>query len=209
VKPEIQRGDFGMPIGAAPDSSSAANRSPLESTAALLDRVRVGDDDARERLFARFLPILTRWAHRRLPVSARDTADTHDLVQVTLLRAFNNLERFDARGEGAFLAYLRQILLNLVRDEIRRAVRTAPRTELPAELAGSGPSVVEEVVGRDLLQRYEAALAALPPEMQEAVILRIELGYSHQAVADALRKPSADAARVMVARALVKIAQAM
>lgn len=198
-----------MAIGATADGPSAANRSPLESTAALLEQIRAGDGDARERLFARFLPVLTRWAHRRLPVSARDTADTHDLVQVTLLRAFNNLERFEARGEGAFLAYLRQILLNIVRDEIRRAARTRPVEALPDDLAGGGPSVVEEVVGRDLLLRYEGALASLPPEMQEAVILRIELGYSHQAVADALRKPSADAARVMVARALVRIAQAM
>lgn len=198
-----------MPTGATHEDSRAASPSPLESTAALLDRVRVGDDAARERLFARFLPLLTRWAHRRLPVSARDTADTNDLVQVTLLRAFRNLERFESRGEGAFLAYLRQILLNVVRDEIRRAARTKPPMELPNDLAAPGPSVIEEVVGRDTLQRYEAALGSLPPELQEAIILRIELGYSHQAVADALQKPSADAARVMVARALVRLAQAM
>src|SRR6185295_9700858 len=93
---------------------------PLDSTAALLERLRAGDDAARERLFQRVLPVLTRWAHRRLPAHARDLAETDDLVQVALSRALGRIAEFDARGEGAFLAYLRQILMNLVRDEVRR-----------------------------------------------------------------------------------------
>jgi DNA-directed RNA polymerase specialized sigma24 family protein len=54
--------------------------------------------------------------------SARDLRDTDDLVQDTLLRAFKRLETFENRGEGAFLAYLRQSLLNAIRDDLRRAV---------------------------------------------------------------------------------------
>ncbi len=194
----------------AGDAAPGAERAPaLESTASLLAKAREGDAAARERLFARVLPPLRRWAHRRLPPQARDLAETDDLVQVTLLRAFNHLEGFEPRGQGAFLAYLRQILLNAVRDEIRRAARRPERQELDEGLADPGPSALETALGRERLAQYEAALAALPAEQQEAVIMRIELGFTHQEIADALGKPSANAARMVVARALVVLAEAM
>ena len=43
----------------------------LETTHQLVDRIREGDHAARERLIRRYLPLLTRWAHGRLPGSAR------------------------------------------------------------------------------------------------------------------------------------------
>jgi hypothetical protein len=46
-----------------------------------------GTAAARERLFARYLPVLKRWAHHRLPRAARALRDTDDLVQDTLLNA--------------------------------------------------------------------------------------------------------------------------
>src|SRR5262245_12569360 len=94
---------------------------PHENTAVLLEGVRRGDAAARERLFARYLPVLRRWAHQRLPQDARGLRDTDDLVQDTLLSALRRVNDFEHRGEGAFLAYLRQILMNSVRDGVRRA----------------------------------------------------------------------------------------
>jgi RNA polymerase sigma factor (sigma-70 family) len=182
---------------------------PLERTLDLLERVRDGDTRARERLFARFLPVLTAWAHERLPRGARDLAETDDLVQVTLARALRRVDTFEYRGEGAFLAYLRQILLNAARDEVRRAVQRRPHQMLDDEHPDPAPSPLERVVGRDTLERYEAALATLEPAQREAVILKVEMGYSNPELAEALGRPSVDAARVFVARALVALAEAM
>src|SRR5215471_13150202 len=98
--------------------SSGQESSPLESTSLLLEKVRSGDSVARERLFARVLPALTRWAHQRLPSGMRDLSETEDLVQLSVMRALGRLESFQAEREGAFLAYLRQILKNLVKDEM-------------------------------------------------------------------------------------------
>jgi DNA-directed RNA polymerase specialized sigma24 family protein len=42
---------------------------------------------------------------------------------------------------------------------------------------------------------------------REAVIARVELGLSHAEMAETLKKPSVDAARMSVARALAKLAQ--
>jgi RNA polymerase sigma-70 factor (ECF subfamily) len=169
--------------------------------------VRAGDAAARERLFARVLPALRHWAHRRLPIEARDIHDTEDLVQVAALRAFNNLEGFESRGQGAFLAYLRQILMNAIRDEIRRATRRPVRDEADSELPDPRPSLLEATVGRETLARYERGLASLSASQQEAVIMRIELDCSYQEIATALGMVSAEAARKVVGRALVSIAE--
>jgi RNA polymerase sigma-70 factor (ECF subfamily) len=182
---------------------------PLETTAALLDRARAGDDAARDRLFQRVLPPLRRWAHQRLPSAARDLQETDDMVQLTILRACRNLDAFEDRGPGALLGYLRQILLNAIRDEMRRVAVRPSHGELAAAHADAGPSPLEQIMGRDALERYEEALLALAPETREAVILRLELGLSFQEVAEVLRKPSANAARMSVARALIDLAELM
>ena len=94
-----------------------------ESTSTLLMRIRSGDDAARERLFNTYLPVISRWAHGRLPQYARDMSETADMVQASLMKALEHVDHFEAIREGAFLAYLRQILLNQIRMEIRRVSR--------------------------------------------------------------------------------------
>ena len=181
----------------------------LENTTVLLSRARVGDAQARDVLFARFLPVLKRWAHRRLPMHARDLSDTDDLVQVTLVRALKRLEEFEPRREGAFLAYLRTILMNAVRDELRRSLRRGVSVQDDESAWGTSPSELESMVSREKLERYERGLATLAPDQREAVLLRLEFGYSHAQIAEALGRPSADAARMVVARALVSLAEAI
>ncbi len=180
-----------------------------ESTAELLGQIRSGSPNARDALVARYLPALSRWAHGRLPRSARDLSDTDDLVQVALVRALARLDEFEPRHHGAFLAYLRRIVLNAVRDELRRAGRRPGQVELDEDLTVAGPSPVEQAMGRETVERYEAALATLDPAHQEAVIMRIELGFTYPEIAVALGKPSANAARMAVSRALVQVAEAM
>jgi len=181
----------------------------LETTASLLELTRQGDSVARDRLAQRYLPILMRWARGRLPAWARDLSDTDDLVQVTLMKALDKVSGFEPRREGAFLAYLRTILMNQIRDHIRRASRKPVIDELDETVADDEPSPLEETIGREALDRYEAALAQLPERQREAVVLRIELGFTHQQVADAVGCPSESAARMMVSRALAQLAEKM
>ncbi len=190
------------------DPTQPPNAAPNPSaTAVLLSRARSGDTNAREELFQRFLPILRRWAHRRLPLRARDLAETSDLVQITLLRSLNRLDQFESQGEGAFLGYLRHILLNVVREEIRRSSRRGSHQHLDETLASPLSSVVEQVVGMDQMERYQRGLAMLNAEQQQAVLLRVEFGYTYAQIAEALAKPSADAARMTVARAFTALAR--
>lgn len=179
----------------------------MESTTRLLRRIWQGDRRAQEQLVVHYLPILKRLAHGRLPAGARGLVGTDDLVSITLEKAIRHIDTFEPRREGAFLAYLRQILLNEIRSQIRHAKARPVAGELDTDLSSNGKSPLEELVGRELMERYESALERLTPEQREAVILRIEMGLSHQEVADALGAPSPDAARMIVARALARLAE--
>jgi len=181
---------------------------PLDSTAVLIGRVQAGDAAAREQLVARYLPLLRRWAHGRLPPHARGLADTSDLVQVTLIRALDHLGTFEPRREGAFLAYLRRTLMNLLRNEIRRSVHH-PTESMPDEVLDERASLLDQLIGKEVIEDYEAGLASLPEAMQEAVILRLEFGFSHREIADAIGSPSPNAARMLISRALVRLSKAM
>lgn len=181
----------------------------LESTATLVQAIQGGDESARDRLMARCLPLLRRWAHGRLPHYGRDLAETDDIVQVSMIRALNNLDRFEARRPGAFLAYLRQILMNAVREEIRRTGRKPPSDEVSEDLRDQNQSVLDQAIGQETLDAYEQALEKLTDKQREAVVLRIEFGMSFPEIAAELGASSADAARMLVSRALVTLAEAM
>ena len=179
------------------------------SSLTLLERAQAGDPAALDSLIARYLPRLQRWASGRLPRWARDMADTQDLVQETLFQTFKRIERFEPRGEGALLAYLRQAILNRVREELRRAKRRPPRSELDSEAEDNARSPLEEAIGQEALERYERALAMLRREDRELVVARIELGYTNQEIAELLDKPTPNAARMAVERAVVRLAKEM
>jgi RNA polymerase sigma factor (sigma-70 family) len=181
----------------------------LDSTFHLIERARAGDQEALERLFARHLKPLQRWARGRLPKWARDLADTDDLVQDTLLQTFKRIGDFEPRRVGALQAYLRQAVLNRLRDELRRKGRQPHATDLDGLEADGTQSPLEEAIGREAVERYERALARLRPEEREAIIARVEMDYSYEELAGALGKPTPDAARKAAQRALVRLAEEM
>lgn len=180
-----------------------------ESTFQLLDRARSGDQDAVDRLFARHVRPLRRWASGRLPRWARDMADTDDLVQDTLFQTFKRIGQFEARGVGALHAYLRQAVLNRIREELRRKGRRPDGTGLTGLEAESCLSPLEQAIGSEAIERYETALARLRPEDRDSIIGRVELGYTYDELADATGKPSPEAARKAAQRALIRLAQEM
>jgi RNA polymerase sigma-70 factor (ECF subfamily) len=190
--------------------SLGGNTSPdLTTTVELVAMAQRGDRSALDRLFARHSAPLRRWARGRLPPWARDLADTDDVVQEALLQTFKRIEDFEARGVGSLHAYLRHAVLNRIRDELRRKARRPDFTDLDRALTSDVPSPLREAIGRDGLERYERALATLRAEDQEAIIARVEMGYTYQELAESLGKSSAEAARKATERALTRLLEAM
>ena len=180
-----------------------------DSTFELIERVKTGDAEALDRIFARYLPALRRWASGRLPRWTRDLMSTDDLVQETFIRAMKGINRFEMRHDGALHGYLRQAIVNRVRDEVRRSKRSPAHTELNDQHADRDATPLEQAIGQEALERYEAALARLRTEEREAIVARVEMGLSYQEIAEALGKPSPEAARMAVSRALMRLAREM
>ena len=194
-----------------PDPEPTPRGEPLDNLTSveLLWRLRAGEHAAREELFRRYWPRLERWAHGRLPASARGLHDTSDLVQETLLAAMRRLEDFEPRHDGALPAYLRVAILNRVRRLAERTKDRGHHVELESAVMDAGPSPLEEVIGREALERYEQALARLRPDDRDAIQLKVELGLPYPEIARELGKPTITAARMAVSRALVRLAVEM
>jgi RNA polymerase sigma-70 factor (ECF subfamily) len=192
-----------------PESDGDTPVDPSDSTAILIARVKKGDEQARDKLASRYLAVLRRWAHGRLPARARDLVDTDDLVQSALFRGLTRLDRFEDRGDGAFLAYVRQILLNRIRDESRRASRRPEHEELDSDFPADALAPLELLVRRERLEAYERALASLSPTRREALILRLEMGFRYREIAEAMGLPSGNAARLLASRAFLQLSRAL
>ena len=96
-----------------------------------------------------------------------------------------------------------------MRDELRRFARRPGRDPLDDGHPAQAPSPLDDAIGSEATERYERALAALAQADRDVIIARVEMGYSYQELADALGRPSAEAARKACERALVRLAAGM
>jgi RNA polymerase sigma-70 factor (ECF subfamily) len=180
-----------------------------DATIELIDRVKRGDRAALEVIMNRCIPALHRWAHGRLPATSRGMVETADLVQDTVIAALRRLEAFEVRHEGALQAYVRHAIMNRIRDAIRRDSRRPVQTPLPDHLVDQGSSPLEQLIGSENVARYDAAVQKLSPQDREAIVGRLELQYSYEELAVVLDKPTANAARVAVTRAMKRLVDEM
>lgn len=180
----------------------------LETTHHLLEKAQGGDDAALDVLYRRHLSRLRRWARGRLPGNARDLMDTEDVVQQALTRALSNLKAFEPEHQGAFQAYLRTSVLNLIRDQVRRRNRRPRVLESAGQVIAAEPSPLQLALSQEKLERYDRAIDRLRPGEREALVSRLELGMSYQEIARETGGTS-DAVRMAVKRAVVKLARFM
>lgn len=175
----------------------------------LLRRVRAGESRALERLFARYIPRLRRWAHGRVPAWAKDGVDTEDLVQDTILETYKRLEHFEPRRDGALIGYLRRSLINRIRDRFRVTARRPSLEPLDDQHPDEADSPLTLAICTENQECYRRALARLREPDRYAIVARLELGYSYEQLALVLAKPTAEAARLAVRRALFRLAEEM
>ena len=201
-----------MPPPPEPDTSrlsSPTTRLDPESSAQLLERMKGGDDEALERLIARYLTPLRRWAHGRLPLWTRSMSDTQDVVQDAIVRVLRQLGTFEPERPGALHAYFRKAVLHRILDEIRHARRRPAGTSLDDDLATAGPSPYELAVQKEDRDTFELALSEVRDEDRELIIARVEWGLDYEEIAEAVGKATPDAARVAVRRAVLRLAEVM
>jgi RNA polymerase sigma-70 factor (ECF subfamily) len=196
-------------ISTPPMNRSSPSDCPPDETTRLLAQARAGDRDALEQLFAKHIPLLRRWAAGRLPGWARRGVDTSDVVQDTVIATLSRLDAFEPRGEGTLQAYLRRAVMNAIRSLLRRANSAPQMLALDERAGGVGPSPLDLAVGNEMIARYQVALTRLTDIERDAVVGRVEFGLSYPALAELLDRPSPDAARMIVTRALMKVIRDM
>ena len=180
-----------------------------DSTLLILERARQGDRDAAIVLLERAIPAVRQWSRGRLPAMARAEANTEDVVQDAVLRVMPRISRFRYDTVGGLQAYLRTIVMNRVRDLIRKSKRHGTTVAVDdAPLVDDEPSPLELAMRGENVDRFLAALQRLSPADRQLIVWRIELGWSVDEIATRLGRTTA-AARMAIRRAIQKLAAAL
>ena len=139
----------------------------------LVEAFRAGDLAAFDVLVRRWERKIQGAIHRIL---GREE-DARDLCQETFLKAYRALGSF--KGEARFSSWLYQIALNLCRDRMRRTKGKAVVSLTEAEEGGTGlemasgrPSALDLVLAGDLARAVAEAVASLPEEQREVIVLK-------------------------------------
>lgn len=145
----------------------------------------------------------------------RRRLESRDILQATLLKAFQGLDRFDGSGSRSLMAWLGTIAVDEIRDQAefhgrqkRDAARDATLHSRVDPLAGQMRTEVSRLQMRDDLHRLEDALDELDEPYREVVVLRSFEELSYKDIANRLGK-SPDACRMLFARAKVALASKM
>jgi len=157
----------------------------VDDDQAVVDRARAGDDQA-------FGLLVRKYQHRALTIAralGADPAEAEDVAQDAFLRAYRGLARF--RGASTFRTWLVQVVTNTARTHRRqrtaRRETSADEGEMPiAERLPDPANLEHATIARDRVAR---ALAALPVDLREAVVLRDVEGLDYREIAEVLGVP--------------------
>ena len=157
----------------------------------LVERALAGDSDA-------FGEVVRRWERKIYALAYGITGsveEARDAAQETFIAAFRNLQGF--RGEARVSSWLHRIAVNQCITRQRRArVRAETAYDDEVESAGESflatkwrdsPARLSE--SKERAEAVRRAVAALPPELREVVLMKEFEDLTFQEIADALRIP--------------------
>jgi len=175
-----------------------------EKTQELLAGAKEGDSDAINRLMERHRDSLRRMVQLRLDQKIQRRVDVSDVVQDVLVEANRRLQDYLANPVMGFHLWLRQIAQDRIIDAHRRHRGSAKRSvdrerplaipaagdhstmELAAQLAGHEVTPGTAAMQAEMAKLVEAAIAKLPDQDCEIIIMRHYEQLSNQEIAQAL-----------------------
>jgi RNA polymerase sigma-70 factor (ECF subfamily) len=161
------------PGGRTPEPTGVAE-AESNRIAALVDLARAGDAEAFGSLYDHYSPAVFRFVYYR--VSARPLAE--DLTSETFFRALRSMASFQWQGKD-FGAWLTTIARNLIVDHFKASrTRLELTTDDFSDRRETSESPEEEVLASLTSDVLREAMAKLPAEQQECIVLRFLNGYS-------------------------------
>jgi RNA polymerase sigma-70 factor, ECF subfamily len=198
----------------------------VDADAALLDRLRAGDEDAFMALVDKYGPLMLRIALTHV----RTRAVAEEVVQEAWLGVLQGLGRFE--GRSSLKTWILRIVANIARTRGEREARSIPLSSLGPDTGEDEPAVdperffgadhpmypggwsvpphswarmpEERLLAGETLDQVRAAIAKLPPRQQEVIVLRDVEGWSAEDVCEALELSSANQ-RVLLHRARSRV----
>lgn len=160
---------------------------PAANDSELALRASAGDEKAFTGLMRRHKVQIYRLIRRYVG----DAEEAYDLVQETFTSAWLSIRSFDA--SRPFEAWIRRIALNKCRDWtrrrfVRRLIRPVLSLDEPSAFgaADESPDPERTTADRQSLQRLDRAIAELPPQLKEPLILVAFADMSQEAAAEFL-----------------------
>lgn len=186
----------------------------------MLKEARGGDAATLGRLLELYRRYLGLLARVQIGKRLQRKVDAEDLVQETFLEAHRNFGRFEGTSEGQLMCWLRQILAAKMADLLRRYLGTQGRdvrleqeledafgqssVMLNRELMAVQSSPSQQAVRREQAVLLADALARLPDDYREVMVLRHLEGLTFPEVAQRMER-SLDSVEKLWMRALVKL----
>jgi RNA polymerase sigma-70 factor (ECF subfamily) len=189
----------------------------------LLAGARAGDEAARGRLLELYRNYLRFMARSLISQPLQARVDASDLVQETFLKAYREFAGFLGSTEPELVAWLRQILVRALADQVKRhrARGRDVRREEPLEalLDRSSLTIQERLIAPlsspsgHAIRREQAviladALETLPPDYREVFVLRILEHVPIEEVAARMGR-SVNAVRKLWTRAMLALERAL
>ncbi|MHC4645271.1 MAG: RNA polymerase sigma factor [Planctomycetota bacterium] len=144
----------------------------------LIRRFKRGSGDALCRIYEKYKDNLLKIASGLL----NDTTAAEDIVHDTFVLLAQSAEKLNL--EGNLKSYLATCVANRVRNLNKAAQRQQTAGLNEAERALSGAKRPEQwIVSNEQLKRVNEALAQLPYDQREAVILHVQGGMKFRAIA--------------------------
>lgn len=185
----------------------------LEASA-VLRAAGEGSSEALDRLFRQVCPKLLRIIRLRLGPSLRRRLESQDILQATLLKAFERFDQFEGSGSGSLIGWMAAIARNEIRDQAdfhqrkRRDLGVQESVDgLPVELAAEIRSAVSLLHLQEQEARLERALESLQDDHREVIVLRKLEELSFAEIGERMGR-SPDACRMLLARAMGALARA-
>ncbi len=184
-------------------------------TTALLLEAKGGSDEALNRLLDRCAGKLLALIRLRMDRALRARMESRDILNATLLKAFQRLDQFEKADGSSLMGWLARIAENEMRDQRDyhgRQRRDAAKVFVPDNgldgLEARVRSQTSRLFLKEKLGRLEAALQALDEPHREVILLRKFEELSFPDIGKRMGK-SADACRMLLARAMAALTIAM
>jgi len=121
--------------------------------------------------------------------------DAQDVAQEIFLKIFRNLKKFNSRGEGSFKKWLYKVANNACIDELRkRGSRISAESldeavesedgEMSRQYESKESPPDEVVISRERQSEIKKAIAGLPADYKNIIILRDIQGLSYEEIAE-------------------------